>query len=232
MTHEPATRLATESTLNQRQGSLVGSWDSADSVAAQIGGSWQFDGNTEQDQITASAYEKADNTITWSAWVRLETGSPDYAGLFYDYGGINFDNAHNRGVDNEVRLAANSFWQVQTGLAVQENGWSYVALSMNGNANNETTLYVGNGGTLQSYDNNSTFAAGFASTLRICNQTCCGPTRFFVGRIDEARFASVALSADWITTEYNNQYDPTSFYTVGSEVAGGGTAVVLQISQA
>lgn len=223
MTDDPTTGLAAESTINRRSASLLGSWNSADSVAGQIGASLQFDGNSEMDQMTANTYEEADNTVTWSAWVRLETGSPDYAGLFYDYGGINFDNAHNRGIDNEVRFAANAFWQVQTGLAVQENAWSYVALSMNGNVNNETILYVGNGGTLQSYNYNSTFTPGFASILRIGNQPCCGDARFFIGRIDEVRFASVTLSSDWITTEYNNQYDPTSFYTIGVEVAGGGT---------
>ncbi len=46
-----------------------------------------------------------------------------------------------------------------------------------------------------------------------------GSTRFWNGSIDEAHLSSVARSADWITTEYNNQVAPSTFETFGSEVA-------------
>ncbi len=38
----------------------------------------------------------------------------------------------------------------------------------------------------------------------------------FTGIIDEIRISSVGRSADWITTEYNNQDDPNSFYSISS----------------
>jgi hypothetical protein len=38
------------------------------------------------------------------------------------------------------------------------------------------------------------------------------------GVLDEVRISNVARSADWILTEYNNQSDPGSFYTIGSEI--------------
>jgi hypothetical protein len=38
----------------------------------------------------------------------------------------------------------------------------------------------------------------------------------FDGIIDEVRISTVARSADWITTEYNNQFDPDSFYSTGA----------------
>jgi len=37
------------------------------------------------------------------------------------------------------------------------------------------------------------------------------------GFLDEIRIATTAHSADWIATEYNNQYNPLSFLTIGSE---------------
>ena len=46
-------------------------------------------------------------------------------------------------------------------------------------------------------------------------------SRDFNGVIDEARVASVARSADWITTEYNNQIAPGTFETLGTEVSAG-----------
>ncbi len=39
----------------------------------------------------------------------------------------------------------------------------------------------------------------------------------FEGIIDEARVSNIARSDGWIITEYNNQYDPNSFYSVGLE---------------
>ena len=39
----------------------------------------------------------------------------------------------------------------------------------------------------------------------------------WLGQIDEVRISNVGRSADWIVTEYNNQYNPSSFYTIGIE---------------
>lgn len=46
----------------------------------------------------------------------------------------------------------------------------------------------------------------------------------FDGKIDEVRFRLSFLSADWDTTEYNNQSDTSTFYTIGSEEAYSGAA--------
>lgn len=40
----------------------------------------------------------------------------------------------------------------------------------------------------------------------------------YAGLIDEVRIASVARSADWITTEFNNQSSPGTFYSVSGEL--------------
>jgi len=45
--------------------------------------------------------------------------------------------------------------------------------------------------------------------------------------VDEARYANVVRSADWIATEYNNQSSPQTFYTVGAETSLGGTQLLL-----
>ena len=49
-----------------------------------------------------------------------------------------------------------------------------------------------------------------------------GPTSGYSrhnGLIDEVRISNTARSADWIATSYNNQNDPASYETVGSESA-------------
>ena len=46
---------------------------------------------------------------------------------------------------------------------------------------------------------------------------------YFTGKVDEVRFASSVTSANWITTEYNNQNSYSTFYSVAA-VAGGSAA--------
>jgi hypothetical protein len=40
---------------------------------------------------------------------------------------------------------------------------------------------------------------------------------YFNGTIDEVRVSSIARSAAWIRTEFYNQYDPSSFYSIGAQ---------------
>src|SRR5690606_23139458 len=35
------------------------------------------------------------------------------------------------------------------------------------------------------------------------------------GRLDELRVSGVARAANWIQTEYNSQFSPSTFYTIG-----------------
>ncbi|MFW9964335.1 MAG: LamG-like jellyroll fold domain-containing protein [Candidatus Sifarchaeia archaeon] len=50
------------------------------------------------------------------------------------------------------------------------------------------------------------------------------PDSHFLGKFDEIRVTGAVRSSEWISTEYNNQYDPSSFYSIGSEeeISGGG----------
>lgn len=45
--------------------------------------------------------------------------------------------------------------------------------------------------------------------------------RFWNGGLDEIRVSDIARTADWITTEYNNQSAPGTFETLGTEVTIG-----------
>jgi hypothetical protein len=40
----------------------------------------------------------------------------------------------------------------------------------------------------------------------------------FKGAIDELRFSNTARSKDWLLTEYNNQYSPSTFMLIGAEI--------------
>lgn len=47
-----------------------------------------------------------------------------------------------------------------------------------------------------------------------------GSSLAFSGSIEEFRICGVARSSTWISTEYNNQSSPSTFYTVGSQESG------------
>ena len=43
----------------------------------------------------------------------------------------------------------------------------------------------------------------------------------YEGDLDEVRISNVSRSANWILSEYRNQWAPASFYGVGGETAAG-----------
>jgi hypothetical protein len=43
---------------------------------------------------------------------------------------------------------------------------------------------------------------------------------YFAGFADEVRISKTARTAEWITTEYNNQNSPSAFYTIGAQEEG------------
>ncbi|MFW9961870.1 MAG: LamG-like jellyroll fold domain-containing protein, partial [Candidatus Thorarchaeota archaeon] len=47
------------------------------------------------------------------------------------------------------------------------------------------------------------------------------------GRIDEVRILNNDRSAEWIATEYRNQYDPSSFYSIGAEEEISGKGCII-----
>lgn len=81
-------------------------------------------------------------------------------------------------------------------------------------------------GTFTGYFNGSSDATGVgiindplvtASASTFIGEDATNTGRRWNGMIDEARVASVARSANWITTEYNNQSSPSTFETLEAE---------------
>lgn len=90
--------------------------------------------------------------------------------------------------------------------------WYYVA----------TTYDSTNGiiGYVNAASDGTAAASGAASTMlnTKIGQDAVTAGRFWNGTLDEVRFSTVVRSANWITTEYNNQVAPGTFETLGTEV--------------
>lgn len=53
---------------------------------------------------------------------------------------------------------------------------------------------------------------------------------FFNGVMDECRISNTNRSANWITSTYNAQSDPTTFCAIGTETANGALAIAILIA--
>jgi len=102
-----------------------------------------------------------------------------------------------------------SYAQISSGPAVAIGQWQHL-------------VGVYDGAQVRLYRNASVVGTPAALTGKVMSET----TPCYVGRyttpylngiIDEVRISNVTRNASWITTEYNNQASPSTFYTVGTE---------------
>ncbi|MBI4699242.1 MAG: DUF2341 domain-containing protein, partial [Nitrospirae bacterium] len=93
--------------------------------------------------------------------------------------------------------------------ALSNNTWYYVAVTYDGTTRK---LYL-NGSEDKSADPSSTPAVN-GTTLVMGMDSAFDWA--LTGKSDEVRVSDIARSAGWIATEYNNQYAPGSFYSLGS----------------
>lgn len=88
--------------------------------------------------------------------------------------------------------------------------WYYIVFTYN-NTTDLNQIFVN--GIL---DNSNTLAEESIGTVNLRIGSRSG-TGYFDGIIDEVRISTVERSSAWVQTEFNNQNDPSSFLTLGSE---------------
>jgi FlaG/FlaF family flagellin (archaellin) len=120
-------------------------------------------------------------------------------------------------------------------LCLRDGGTGYIMVGSN-NANRGTVstgswyhlVGVASGSTRRLYLNGVGGTTGSGVTWSLdANPVLIGagengapgtfPIEQFDGKIDEVRISNTVRSSDWVITEYNNQNNPSSFYTLGIE---------------
>ncbi|MBI2673814.1 MAG: DUF2341 domain-containing protein [Candidatus Zambryskibacteria bacterium] len=161
--------------------------------------------------------------FTISAWV-----NPDNFNYFhtifakrdtYNINDMRFDLIMDQGSyknPGSILLQSGFSWEGGADLAsdytLPAGQWTYVTVVPTSGA---TNLYI-NG---QFQENMGSFWLGTDSSAEsFIGKTPdgLGPDQY-AGNIDELRISSVARSADWIKTEYNNQSNPSGFANIGAE---------------
>jgi len=110
------------------------------------------------------------------------------------------------------------------------NAWQHVVVTYDETStSNWPTIYIDSVSQSLSFDDWPDGSPMDDSTVEChIGNFAGGRTRTFDGDIDETRISDSILSGDWVKTEYYNQWDPGTFYSVSAET----TLVVLSYFRA
>jgi len=204
----------------------------SDQVAGQIGYGVDFDGSDDEVEAGDTAALSVTGALTVSAWVNptdLSTGGTyPNAGIVSKYLGAGNERSYALFVDEEddwAKFIVNSTGttsgntKVESIATLSVSTWYYLT----GVYEPSSSLRIYIDGTVDNTNSTSIPASIYDSTadMWIGRQYSSQTKKHFNGIIDEARISNTARSADWILTEYNNQFDPATFLSVGAEEANG-----------
>lgn len=125
--------------------------------------------------------------------------------------------AYNRATTDDIRFLvsdSSDISQIST-TSNLVNTWELIHGTVN--ASNQSELF--NNATSIGTDN-TTSSINTNPTVKILSLgRSAGNGNYFDGEVDEIRIRSTVSSSDWVSTEYNNQNDTSTFYTV-TDISG------------
>ncbi|MFW9829017.1 MAG: DUF2341 domain-containing protein, partial [Candidatus Thorarchaeota archaeon] len=212
---EDPTGTVYDSTRNNNDGTSYGSMSSGDQVSGKIDGSINFDGNddnigTEENNLLAGC-----SSLTMSAWIKPLSIQSDFCGII-EYDNTSDGSSFDAGIElRSTRAPRANVWTtsgfkyVDSPKNLVTTDFTYFVFVYDGDLN----IYL-NG----SFDCSTPHSGNIRNNRRYINigrNTHDGLS--FNGIIDEIHISNINRSENWIATEYNNQHDPNSFYSIGIE---------------
>lgn len=187
-----------DSTMYNNDGTPSG--DLNQDVTGQIDGADFFDGI--DDKILLPSVYTTENEFTIETWIYAQTGARHFISQRSDTAQGIFIQVTS---DNSLQYYINSFSYI-TGLAL--NTWYYLALVYNGTT---ASLY------LNGFDSAVACSPPTWPAVAMCLGNRPAGDRPFHGTMDEVRFSNIARTSGWIATTYENQHNPGTFISTGSE---------------
>ncbi|MHA2096193.1 MAG: DUF2341 domain-containing protein, partial [Candidatus Hodarchaeales archaeon] len=199
-----------DSTTNYNDGTDYGTVELG--ASGQIYGSIGIDAYEDYISIADSSSLNITTDLTISVWTKAD---------YYQYSLpiIAKDEAPNSPyaiwyINNSNQIAYNlegvTTSQVDSGVTANREAWMYVVLTYDGSSVN---IYTN--GTLEYSVSKPGTITSNNQPLQFGREEFWGDT--YRGYIDEVRISDSIRSSDWISTEYNNQYNPDNFYVVTDE---------------
>ncbi|MHA2040754.1 MAG: LamG-like jellyroll fold domain-containing protein [Candidatus Thorarchaeota archaeon] len=222
-----------DSTSNNNDGTSLGGMNLGDLIPGQIDGSLDFDGS--DDYITTN-YEgiTASNARTVSFWMKTSSLSDRDIISYGDYNNDRFiirvDESSVPGtwvIRLEMKDAV-TLREQRWSTHVSDGSWHHIAVVIPQDIDiSQTLAYID--GQLDTVD--TTYGTGIADS------GSGGPYDLqmafylnkpgFFGTLDDVRISNTAHSAAWVLTEFRNQNDPETFYSVELEQNLGGQESVF-----
>lgn len=214
-------------------GTSAGSMNSGDSVTAQIGKGLDFGGTDDNISLGANIGVRGTHSVTAWADIAAASGTGTVIGEYNSSGSQRSWVFYKpNSTTGEMRVLLSS-----TGSSIQKfydssvtpfDGTSnHVAYTFNATSPGTLKLFMnGTEDTSVTKTTDSTITSLFNSNQDVRIGAHGTGTSFpTTGIIDEVRVRNGELSSTWISTEYNNQNSPGTFYTSGSqETAPASTA--------
>jgi hypothetical protein len=211
----------------------AGNWDltsrttmaAGDSVAGQMGSAVQFNGSNEGFSTTSPSAGFLSTPVSFQVVAATNNVGADVAAFgFYEAASTGGGRGWIGTNGSQFRVLLNN--DLKTGTPVNGD-----AFWLAGGTNNDTgpqSRFANLNGSDWVRDGvfadlNTKYAAGDA--IAIAFMADATPAGYWNGWVDEARISNRYLSANWIATEYNNQSDPSSFYTATDPNAGGSESI-------
>ncbi|MCK5161790.1 MAG: DUF2341 domain-containing protein, partial [Candidatus Aureabacteria bacterium] len=208
--------LYQDSTLNNNDGD---DYISATGQTGQVDGGQQFDGSNDYITVSGLTWTPTNFSVAWWHYPLTRTNYNQQIIANNAWGAFVFHTTATGGVyvgtDQTNRLTPT---QLPAGT-VELNKWQHFVFKYGGT----TGFFYKNGALVGSKTMNSATAwGGFRMGVNHTNT--------INGYIDEVRVSNTARSVDWIATSYNNQNDPASYETVGTQ-SGGLLTVTNNLTQ-
>ncbi|MFX1596029.1 MAG: DUF2341 domain-containing protein, partial [Promethearchaeota archaeon] len=185
-------------------------------VAGQIDGAYYFDGVDDEVNLDDPADGHVDFgmiSFTYSFWVWFDQHPGDYqtpihkggtSPTYAGYGAL----VNTAGTKLLFPISDGNGNQEYPEYSLSFGIWMYCVGVVDREAN--LLRAYKNGVQLDTVSISSVGSVDSTADLRF--------SRYYLnGTLDEVQLTSTARSADWIKTEYNNQLDPSSFYSIGTQ---------------
>lgn len=188
-------------------------------TSGEIGNAQSFNGTNHA--ITAANSASLDigatNVITLSAWVKRSATNTTGSIIVHGVGGSGgycMEVGVTPATVNQIKCTKFGVVDITLGTLPADTNWHLVHEVGDGSG---TYVYVD--GAISGTSGNSQNWKSATALLDIGGSlsTADNAAPYWNGTIDEVRISNVTRSANWITTEYNSQSSPATFYSVGSE---------------
>jgi MSHA biogenesis protein MshQ len=198
-----------DSTSNNYDGTLTDANANSNTDAGVAGNGFRFNGDADYINIGVINH---DYPITYSCWLKADNidGLQCALGRYWNYYYLGIWNWGNGVVRQNIYV--NGALKYSSKSGVSSNIWYLQTVTYDG----ARVRFYTNGAE----DSNQVVTGSLSARTWSWHigDDGNGDGFFFDGSVDEVRLSNACLSAGWIATYYRNVNNPSSFYSVGSEM--------------